>query len=115
MYKQWRSAPQPLPLLFVLFVATLATNVALSVAGASPNRIVIFGFGAAAAAIGFAVLLDLRGCATHLSAYLKTERPHGVDYSRSYLSNPRFIRSIHLMIAAVGVYFALLAIFAKTL
>jgi hypothetical protein len=56
--------------------------------------------------------MDFRGAATYQSEYLKSHRPHGVDYSRSYVASGSYARVFGVLAAIVGTVFVVAGVLA---
>lgn len=61
--------------------------------------------GLTAIVLGVMLAVDLRGSARAYALMVKDHKPMGVDYSKSFFANPRFIRIFGAMFAFIGIGF----------
>ena len=114
--KLWRSMmklPQPVKGCLVAYMIVFAV-VFLSVpatAFSGPGRlnpVMPWGMGVlglTAVVLGLVLASDLRGSARAYASLLKDYNPMGVDYSKSFFANPKFVRIFGAMFAFVGIWF----------
>jgi len=55
--------------------------------------------------LGVMLAADPRGSAGAYAATIKDHKPTGVDYSRSFFANPKFIRIFGAVLALIGIGF----------
>lgn len=114
--KFWRSMmklPQPVKGCLVAYVIVFGV-VFLSVPATAfsgpghANPVMPWGMGALgliAVVLGLVLASDLRGSARAYASLLKDYKPMGVDYSKSFFANPKFVRIFGAMFAFVGIWF----------
>jgi hypothetical protein len=114
--KLWRSMmklPQPVKGALVAYLIVFAV-VFVSVPASAMfsqgklNSVLPWGM----AALGLTVIIlgvmlaaDLRGSARAYASMMKDYKPMGVDYSKSFFANPKFIRIFGAMFALIGIWF----------
>lgn len=107
--------PQPLKALYVMtFAVCLAGFITVAVADhPSWIGVVLAPAGVLLAASGFVMAADYRSNASKYSSLLKTSRPWGVDYSKSFMSSPQFIRAMGCGQAAIGLFWVFIPLFER--
>jgi hypothetical protein len=89
----------------VVFVSVAAT---VSSGQGRLNPVMPWGMGAlglTAVVLGLVLASDLRGSARAYASLVKDYKPMGVDYSKSFFANPKFVRIFGAMFAFVGIWF----------
>jgi hypothetical protein len=114
--KLWRSMmklPQPLKGGLVAYLIAFAV-VFVSVPASAVftqgklNPVMPWGMGALGLTVivlGLMLAADLRGSARAYASMMKDYKPMGVDYSKSFFANPKFIRIFGAMFALIGIWF----------
>ncbi|WP_026536330.1 hypothetical protein [Arthrobacter sp. H14] len=113
MMKFIRSLTQPLKALYVLFfIAFICGFVTMLLAAALQNEGLIrigrwefAALGLVAFFLGLVLVTDFRRGAHSASVAMKEYRPFGVDYSKSFLSSPRYARMMGAGFMVVGAFF----------
>ena len=118
--KLWRSVmklPQPLKSCFVAFLAAFAVASASIPATAIVNQgkpgpvpvpVTLWSMGTLGVVVivmGVVLAANLRGSAGAYASLIKDYKPMGVDYSRSFMANPKFARISGVMFVLVGIWF----------
>lgn len=114
--KFWRSImklPQPLKgglvayvIVFAVAFLSVPASAIFSPGNASP--VTLWGIGAlgvTAIVLGVMLAADLRGSADAYVSFIKDYKPMGVDYSKSFVANPKFVRIFGVMFIIVGILF----------
>ena len=98
-----RSLPQPLKCLYVLWI--LGVLVAVIVIMTSPKRagLAMGPFAIVVILTGLTLLTNFRGGAEAMAQAMKTRRPWGIDYSRSFLATTTYGESSALSLSSWGV------------
>ncbi|MCU1532253.1 MAG: hypothetical protein JWO49_1824 [Arthrobacter sp.] len=114
--KFWRSMmklPQPLKgclVAYLIAFAVVFVSVPASAISSQGklNPVMPWGMGAlglTVVVLGVMLAADLRGSARAYALMLKDYRPMGVDYSKSFFANPKFVRVFGAMFAFIGIWF----------
>ncbi|MCB5275973.1 hypothetical protein BJG92_03528 [Arthrobacter sp. SO5] len=114
--KFWRSImklPQPLKgglvayvIVFAVAFLSVPASAIFSPGKASP--VTFWGIGAlgvTAIVLGVMLAVDLRGSADAYVSFIKDYKPMGVDYSKSFVANPKFVRIFGIVFIIVGLLF----------
>jgi hypothetical protein len=114
--KLWRSTmklPQPLKGCFAAFliifaVVFVSVPVSAIFSQGKPSPVVLWGMGTLGVVVivlGVVLAADLRGSAGAYASLIKEYKPMGVDYSKSFMANPKFARISGVMFVLVGTWF----------
>jgi hypothetical protein len=114
--KLWHSVmklPQPLKGCFIAFLIAFAVAFLSIPASAIFNQgkaspVSFWGMGALGAVVivlGGVLAANVRGSAGAYVSMLKDYKPMGVDYSKSFFANPKFVRVFGVMFVVIGVWF----------
>jgi hypothetical protein len=120
--KLWRSVmklPQPLKgclvaylIVFVVAFVSIPASAVFNQGKASPVTFWGMGtLGVVVIVLGVMLATNLRGSAGAYVSLLKDYKPMGVDYSKSFLANPKFVRIFGAMFAIIGVWFIVVSTF----
>jgi hypothetical protein len=118
LFRAMRRLPQPLKSLLALFLAAfvlvfLGSILAVAIRTEAWVRIMVISYsvlGVIGFVLGAALLADFRGSAQAYSGMMKNYKPLGVDYSKSFITNPRFIRLFGAGYMLIGIWFVVLTI-----
>lgn len=111
MFALMSRLPQPLKTFYWAFLVVFAVNfVTFFFAGDRATALLSGLLGVVAALIGLSLGANVNGGADALAEATKSYRPWGVDYSRSSMASPRFIRLFGLLMLAVGILFIAVAV-----
>ncbi|MET1088002.1 MAG: hypothetical protein ABWY04_12920 [Arthrobacter sp.] len=114
--KLWRSMmglPQPvkgcLVAYLIVFAAVFVSVPFLGLIGreqaGSVTPWTMGALGLSVVVLGLVLAFDVRGSARAYSEMMTDYKPMGVDYSKSFFANPKFIRFFGGMFAVVGIWF----------
>ncbi len=104
-----KEAPPVVKVFFTLWILGLAIG-AIGTIALEGSGFWMLPIATVAVVFGIFLVLDLAGAARGLAATTATNRPWGVDYSRSIMAKPAFARFFGAMMIVVGVGFALGAV-----
>ncbi|ROP44942.1 hypothetical protein [Pseudokineococcus lusitanus] len=108
-----RALPQPTRTVYALFLGTVVVAFAVMFAvGATGGDafVAIAVPGALMVLVGVLQLLDVRGTASAMARHIAESRPMGVDYSRSFMSTPRYVRLLGLGLVVIGLFWCALGL-----
>jgi uncharacterized membrane protein YdcZ (DUF606 family) len=116
--KLWRSVmklPQPLKGCFVAFLVAFAVAFVSIPATAIVNQgkpgpvpVTLWSMGTLGVVVivmGVVLAANLRGSAGAYASLIKDYKPMGIDYSRSFMANPKFARISGVLFVVVGIWF----------
>ncbi|GAA2018864.1 hypothetical protein WDZ16_09145 [Pseudokineococcus marinus] len=106
-----RALPQPAKAVYTVFFVALVVAFALVFALRDPDVVlVLVAPGALMVVVGLLQVFDVNGTATRMASFVTESRPLGVDYSRSVMATPRYVRLVGLAYVLIGLFWCALAL-----